>query len=96
MNVDELRKLTTNGFRPFKLNLSDGRSFSVRHPEFIAFSDLVVVVFGADRSRGNCSWGGLGRSPANRGNADADATGQRGDIGIHGSVYGNVARRRRR
>src|SRR5438552_19047375 len=49
MNVQELRKFTTNGFRPFKLNLSDGRSFSVRHPEFIAFSDLVVVVFGADR-----------------------------------------------
>ena len=49
MNVDELRKFTTNSFRPFKLNLSDGRSFSVRHPEFIAFSDLVVVVFGADR-----------------------------------------------
>ena len=49
MHIDELRKLTTNGFRPFKLNLSDGRSFAVRHPEFIAFSELVVVVFGADR-----------------------------------------------
>jgi len=49
MNVDELRRLTTNGFRRFKLNLSDGRSFPMRHPEFIAFSDLVVVVFGADR-----------------------------------------------
>jgi len=49
MSVDELRKLTTNSFSAFKLNLSDGRSFSVRHPEFIAFSDLVVVVFGTDR-----------------------------------------------
>jgi len=49
VNVDELRKFTTNGFRPFKINLSDGRSFAVRHPEFIAFSDLVVVVFGNDR-----------------------------------------------
>ena len=49
MNFDELRKLTTNRFRPFKLNLSDGRLLPVRHPEFIAFSDLVVVVFGADR-----------------------------------------------
>ena len=49
MDVEELRKFTSNGFRPFRLNLSDGRSFNVRHPEFIAFSDLVVVVFGADR-----------------------------------------------
>jgi hypothetical protein len=49
MNVSELRKLTANGFRPFKLNLSDGRSFTVRHPEFIAFSELAVVVFGLDR-----------------------------------------------
>jgi hypothetical protein len=49
MNVDELRRFTSNGFRPFKLNLSDGRAFNVRHPEFIAFSDLAVVVFGSDR-----------------------------------------------
>ena len=49
MSVNELRKFTTNGFRPFKLNLTDGRSFAVRHPEFVAFSDLVVVVFGLDR-----------------------------------------------
>ena len=49
MNVEELRKFTSNGFRPFKLHLSDGRSFKVFHPEFIAFSDLVVVVFGPDR-----------------------------------------------
>ena len=48
MNVEELRKLTTNGFRPFKLHLSDGRSFAVPHPEFIAFSRRVVVVFGED------------------------------------------------
>ena len=49
MNVEELHKLTSNGFHPFKLHLSDGRSFNVPHPEFIAFSDLAVVVFGADR-----------------------------------------------
>ena len=49
MSVQELRKLTANGFRPFKLYLSDGRSFNVPHPKFIAFSDLVVVVFGGDR-----------------------------------------------
>jgi hypothetical protein len=49
MNVEELRKFTSNGFRPFKLYLSDGRAFDVPHPEFIAFSDLVVVVVGSDR-----------------------------------------------
>jgi hypothetical protein len=48
MNVAKLREFTSNGFRPFKLNLSDGRSFNVRHPEFVAFSDLYVVVFGPD------------------------------------------------
>jgi hypothetical protein len=48
MKVDELRQFTANGFRPFKLNLSDGRSFNVRHPEFIAFSAFLVVVFGTD------------------------------------------------
>jgi len=49
MNVDKLREFTSNGFRPFRLNLTDGRSFNIRHPEFIAFSDLYVVVFGTDR-----------------------------------------------
>lgn len=49
MNVEELRKLTSNGFHPFKLFLSDGRAFHVPHPEFIAFSELAVVVFGSDR-----------------------------------------------
>ena len=49
MNVDELRKFTSNGFRPFKIFLTDGRSFAVPHPDFIAFSELVVVVFGTDR-----------------------------------------------
>ena len=48
MNIEELHKLTTNGFRPFKLSLSDGRSFDVPHPEFIAFSRRVVVVIGKD------------------------------------------------
>jgi hypothetical protein len=39
-----------SSIRSFKLDLSYGRSFNVRHPEFIAFSDLYVVVFGADSS----------------------------------------------
>ena len=48
MNIEELHKLTTNGFRPFKLYLSDGRAFDVPHPDFIAFSRRVVVVIGDD------------------------------------------------
>ena len=48
MNVAELRKFTRNGFRPFTLYLSDGRTFDVPHPEFIAFSRQMVVVFGED------------------------------------------------
>ena len=48
MNIEELHKLTTSDFRPFKLFLSDGRSFDVPHPDFIAFSRRVVVVIGVD------------------------------------------------
>ena len=44
MNVEELRKLTSNGFQPFTLHLSDGRSFTVPDPEFIAFSRKIVVI----------------------------------------------------
>lgn len=48
MNVAELRSLTSNGFRPFTLHLSDGRSFEVPHPDFIAISRRIVVVIGTD------------------------------------------------
>jgi len=48
MNVEELRRLTTDGFRPFTLYLSDGRSFDVPHPDFIALSRRIAVVIGAD------------------------------------------------
>lgn len=48
MGNDEIRRLTSNGFRPFTLHLSNGRFFDVPHPEFIAFSRRVVVVMGHD------------------------------------------------
>jgi len=48
VNVDELQKLTSNGFKPFTLHLSDGRSFQVPHPDFIALSRRVVVVIDAE------------------------------------------------
>lgn len=49
MRVGELRKFTRDGFRPFRIFLSDGRAFDVPHPEFIALSELVVVVVGPDQ-----------------------------------------------
>ena len=46
MNIERIRKMVTNGFRPFTLYLSDGRKFSVPHPEFVAVGKRVVVVIG--------------------------------------------------
>jgi hypothetical protein len=48
MQIEELRKLTGNGFRPFILHLTDGRWFDVPHPDFIALSRRMVVVIGQD------------------------------------------------
>jgi len=44
MSVDELRKLTSVGFKPFTLFLTDGRTFHVPHHDFIALSRRVVVI----------------------------------------------------
>ena len=46
MNLDQIRKRMSNGFRPFVLHLSDGRKFRVPHPEFILLGRHVVVVLG--------------------------------------------------
>ena len=46
MNIERIRKMLTNGFKPFTLYLSDGRKFSVPHPEFVAVGKRVVVVIG--------------------------------------------------
>lgn len=46
MNIERIRVLVTNGFKPFVLHLSDGRRFSVPHPEFVAVGKRVVVVIG--------------------------------------------------
>ena len=48
MNLDQIRKRVSNGFRPFVLHLSDGRKFRVPHPEFILLGRNVVVVLGKD------------------------------------------------
>ena len=44
MNIERIRRRIRNGFTPFTLHLSDGRSFSVPHPEFVAVGPNVVVV----------------------------------------------------
>ena len=36
------------GFKPFVLNLSDGRKFRIAHPEFILIGKGVVAVLGPD------------------------------------------------
>jgi len=45
MSVAKIRRHLIGGFRPFVLRTSDGREFSVPHPEFIAIgaSDVAVV-----------------------------------------------------
>ena len=44
MNVPLIVQRLRNGFRPFVLRLSDGRSCPVPHPECIAVSQHAVVV----------------------------------------------------
>ena len=48
MNIERIRKMVTNGFKPFTLYTSDGRKFAVPHPEFVAVGKRVVVVIGKD------------------------------------------------
>ena len=48
MNIERIRQMVTNGFKPFTLHLSDGRKFSVPHPEFVAVGKRVVVIIGKD------------------------------------------------
>ena len=50
--VEELQKLTRNGFKPFTLYLSDGRSFDVPHPDFINVSPTgrMLIVYQPDES----------------------------------------------
>jgi hypothetical protein len=48
MQIQEPRWVTGNGFQPFTVYLSDGRSFDVPHPDFIALSSRGVVIMGRD------------------------------------------------
>ena len=44
MNIERIRKKVTNGFRPFRICLTDGRKIPVPHPEFIAVGRNIVIV----------------------------------------------------
>ncbi len=46
MNIQRIREMVTNGFKPFTIHVSDGRKFPVPHPEFVAVGKKVVVVIG--------------------------------------------------
>ena len=48
IGTDQIRRRLSNGFRPFKLRLSDGRTIAVSHPEFVAIGRGIVVVVGPD------------------------------------------------
>ena len=48
MNIQQVRRMVTSGFKPFTLHLSDGRKFSVPRPEFVAVGRSVVVVIDKD------------------------------------------------
>lgn len=46
MNLDHIRQRAINGFKPFVIQLSNGWTFDVPHPEFLTLSRNVVGVLG--------------------------------------------------
>ena len=48
MKVEEIRHRLRNGFRPFTIYLTDGRTYSVPHPEFILITKRSVAVADKD------------------------------------------------
>jgi hypothetical protein len=45
MIVDDIRERLSNGFKPFALQLSDGRRFVIPQRDFIAFTPKKVALF---------------------------------------------------
>ena len=48
MNAEEIRKRIRNGFTPFTIHLSDGRTYDVPHPGFLLVTKRTVVVADKD------------------------------------------------
>jgi hypothetical protein len=44
MIIDQIRERLHNGFRPFTLELSNGKKFRVPHEDFIALHPRIIVV----------------------------------------------------
>ena len=47
MNINDIRARLANGFEPFVLRLTDGRTVPVPHPDFIAIGRRAIVVLDA-------------------------------------------------
>lgn len=48
MNLENIRSRLKNGFKPFAIELTNGRRFEVPHPEFILIGRHVVGILGRD------------------------------------------------
>lgn len=48
MNIERVRERLTRGFRPFSLRTSDGREYTVPHPEFVLIGRHSLAVLDAD------------------------------------------------
>jgi len=48
VNTEQIRMCPRNGFRPFVLHFSDGRQFTLQHPEFILVGRSVLAVLRED------------------------------------------------
>jgi hypothetical protein len=44
MNLEDIHRRLTNGFRPFVLRTSDGREFPVPHKEFVFLTKRSVII----------------------------------------------------
>ena len=47
--MERVRQRLTGGFRPFCLRTSDGRQYTVPHPEFVLIGRNSLAVLDADR-----------------------------------------------
>lgn len=44
MNLAELKKRLSSGFRPFAIRTTDGREFEIPHPEFMLIGKYSIAV----------------------------------------------------
>lgn len=44
MNLDHIRERLSDGFKPFIMQLSNGRKFAVPHPEFLILGEDTVGI----------------------------------------------------